>query len=80
MIDLGLLTLAFTSGIFAFFTPCSVALIPGYVGFLVKSDKGSNILRGIKVGLVSATGLLSIFMGLGLLISLFGNFIAPYTF
>ena len=80
MIDIGLLILAFTSGIFAFFTPCSVALIPGYIGYLVKSDKGSNALRGIKVGLVSAAGLLSVFMGLGLLISIFGNFIAPYVF
>jgi len=80
MIDIGLLTLAFTSGIFAFFTPCSVALIPGYIGYLVKSDEGSSSLRGIKVGLVSAAGLLTVFMGLGLLISLFGNFIAPYAF
>ena len=80
MIDPGLLLLAFTSGIFAFFTPCSVALIPGYVGYLVRADKGSNTWRGIEVGLISAFGLLTVFMGLGLLISLFGNFIAPYIF
>jgi len=80
MIDIGLLAIALTSGLFAFFTPCSVALIPGYIGFLIKSDEGSNVWRGIKVGLISAFGLLTIFMGLGLLISLFGNFIAPYTF
>lgn len=80
MIDIGLLAIAFTSGIFAFFTPCSVALIPGYVGFLIKHDEGNNVWRGIKVGLISALGLLTIFMGLGLLISIFGNFIAPYTF
>lgn len=80
MIDTGLLILAFTSGIFAFFTPCSVALIPGYVGYLVKSDEGKNTWRGIKVGLVSAAGLLTVFMGAGLLISIFGNFIAPYIF
>ncbi len=80
MIDPGLLVLAITAGFFAFFTPCSVALIPGYVGFLVKQDAGNSALRGIKVGLVSAAGLLTVFMGLGLLISIFGNFIAPYTF
>ncbi|MBI2028217.1 MAG: hypothetical protein HYT07_01275 [Candidatus Levybacteria bacterium] len=80
MIDSGLLILASTSGIFAFFTPCSVALIPGFVGFLVKTDDEGKILRGVKVGLVSALGLLTVFMGLGLLISLFGNFIAPFTF
>lgn len=80
MIDVGLLAVAFTSGIFAFFTPCSVALIPGYIGFLVKTDDGNNVWRGVRVGLISALGLLTIFMGLGLLISLFGNFIAPYAF
>lgn len=80
MIDTGLLILAFTSGIFAFFTPCSVALIPGYVGYLVKSDESRNTWRGIKIGLVSAAGLLTVFMGAGLLVSIFGNFIAPYTF
>lgn len=80
MIDYGLLVLAFTSGIFAFFTPCSVALIPGYIGFLIKKDTGSGVLRGIKVGLMSALGLLSVFMGIGLLVSVFGNFIAAYSF
>lgn len=81
---IGLLSLAFTSGIAVFFSPCAVALLPAYVGYTIRGEddqKGSftKSLVGLRFGLLAALGILTVFLLLGIAFSLVGNFIAPYA-
>lgn len=81
---IGLLSLAFASGIAVFFSPCAVALLPAYVSYTIRgeSNQESNLskgLVGLRFGLLAALGVLTVFLLLGVAFSLVGNFIAPYA-
>ncbi|KXA91890.1 hypothetical protein AKJ63_00555 [candidate division MSBL1 archaeon SCGC-AAA259D18] len=84
MVDIGLLSLAFSAGAVAFFNPCSFALLPAYLSFSLGSS-GSNpkrglrtALEGVKLGGLAVSGLASVFGGIGVLVSLLGSQIGPY--
>lgn len=85
MIDYALVSLSFFAGIGIFFSPCGVALLPAYVGFLFgQREEGKSklkrVLKGLKIGGVVSAGILTVFLSAGILISMFGNFLAPYAF
>lgn len=86
MIDVGLLGLAFSAGITAFFNPCSFALLPAYLSFFMGRNEESpntkttleGTLRGAKIGAIVTFGLASIFGGIGILVSVISSQISSF--
>lgn len=88
MPDLGLLTLAFSLGAAAFINPCSFALLPAYLSYLLgKKDKmesgeefkGINgIIQGSKNGLLASLGFFAVFGSIGAFVSLTSAEIKPF--
>lgn len=66
-IDLALLTFAFSTGVLTFFSPCSVALIPAYVGYYAGLDADGDATpleaawAGTRSGAAAAGGVLALF-------------------
>lgn len=78
-----LLSFSFLAGIQAFFAPCSIALIPAYVGYYVRERTGNHnkmqeLLFGLKAGLFASFGLLSVYSVFGLIFAILGRVIAPF--
>ncbi len=78
-----LVSFAFLAGMQAFFAPCSIALIPAYVGYYVSEETGDHnraqqLLFGLKAGTFASLGLLTIYVSLGLILALLGRVIAPF--
>lgn len=77
-----LVSFSFLAGLQAFFAPCSIALIPAYVGYYIKQETRSNskiqqLLFGLKAGSFASLGLLSVYVTFGIILAIFGRFIAP---
>lgn len=80
--DFILLSFAFLAGLQAFFAPCSIALIPAYVGYYVSEEnqpKGhtQQLLYGLKAGSIASLGLISIYAVFGIILAVLGKLIAP---
>lgn len=80
--DWVLITFSFLAGLQAFFAPCSIALIPAYLGFYVKQETGIEnrarlLLFGLKAGIFASLGLLSVYVSFGIILTIFGRLIAP---
>src|SRR3989344_1527395 len=80
--DFVLVSFSFLAGLQAFFAPCSIALIPAYVGYYVKQETGDNnkiqqLLFGLKAGSLASLGLISVYIVFGIILALFGRLIAP---
>lgn len=78
-----LISFAFLAGLQAFFTPCSIALLPAYVGYYVREESGAvsrtqQLLFGLRAGAIASAGLLSIYISFGILLALFGKLVAPF--
>lgn len=84
MIDYTIISLSFLAGIGIFFSPCGVALLPAYIGFLLgqheEENKARRAIKGLRIGFIVSLGILTVFIAAGVLISIFGNFLAPYAF
>ena len=83
MMDPILISFAFLAGLSAFFAPCSIALIPAYVGYYVSEETGQHnrlqqLLFGLKAGVFASLGLISIYVIFGLVLTLLGKVIAPF--
>lgn len=66
----------------SFFSPCAVGLLPGYVGHAVRfhaDAAGARVRRAATLGLIAASGLLLVFLGVGGLAFAFGRSLAPYV-
>jgi len=80
--DLVLVSFSFLAGLQAFFAPCSIALIPAYVGYYVKQETGEGgkrqqLLFGLKAGSFASLGLISVYVVFGIILAFFGRLIAP---
>jgi len=80
-VDLGLLTFSFSAGVAAFFNPCGFALLPSYASFYLASQDESSgawaaALRGLALGGTVSAGFLTVFVGVGAVLSLIGSLIA----
>lgn len=81
--DFILISFAFLAGLQAFFAPCSIALIPAYVGYYVRQDSGDKnnriqqLLFGLKAGSLASLGLISVYIIFGVFLALMGKIIAP---
>ncbi len=81
--DFILISFAFLAGLQAFFAPCSIALIPAYVGYYVSEETGEHnrlqqLLFGLKAGSFASLGLVSIYIVFGIILALLGKIIAPF--
>ncbi len=68
-------TFPFLAGVSSLFHPCSFALLPGYMAYLIES-KSMN--RGILAGLVFTSGLVTVLSIIGALLSFVGSFLIAY--
>lgn len=80
--DLVLISFSFLAGLQAFFAPCSLALIPAYVGYAVKQKTGETNRRqqlflGLKAGIFASLGMLTVDVVFGLILAFFGRLMAP---
>lgn len=77
-----LVSFSFLAGLQAFFAPCSIALVPAYIGYYVKQETGEaskiqQLLFGFKAGCFASLGLISVYVIFGIILALFGRLIAP---
>lgn len=71
--ELGILT-SFIAGIIIFFAPCTLPILPGYIGYLSRGDKN----KIIKNSVLFLLGFLSIFLVFGILAGVIGSSIYLY--
>ncbi len=75
---------SFVQGVVAFFAPCAVALLPGYIIAYITRGTGSNpdtltkAARGLKLALLAITGILVIYSIAGVLIVLASQILKEY--
>lgn len=70
-LDLPGLVFAFTAGIFAIFSPCGYALIPGYISYYLGRD--FSVTRAIIGGFTCMLGLITVFTIIGFMASMIGE-------
>lgn len=68
---------AFIAGILTFLAPCTLPIIPGYIGFISGVRNGSR-LKVFLNGLLYVIGFSAVFIFLGSLFGLGGAVLAPY--
>lgn len=74
-LQVGLIGLAFFAGLASFFAPCSVGLVPAYMGLLLKEKPGMPQM--LRAGLVTAGGIVSLYAVLALLFWLLADQLLP---
>jgi cytochrome c-type biogenesis protein len=74
-LQVGLIGLAFFAGLASFFAPCSVGLVPAYMGLLLKEKPGMPHL--LRAGLVTAGGIVSLYAVLAVLFWLLADLLLP---
>jgi len=75
---------SFMQGVVAFFAPCAVALLPGYIAaFISRNTDGhptrtTKILKGLKLSFLSIAGILLIYAAAGALIVIAAQVLKTY--
>ena len=82
---------AFMAGLLAFFAPCALPLLPGYAGYYIcqkdeglDSEEGENesnprfLMKGIRGGVAAALGIITLYLGVGILAGAGSEFIMPF--
>lgn len=75
---------SFLQGVLAFFAPCAVALLPGYIMVFISrnSENGgqlsSRLFRGLKLAMLSIAGILTIYLIAGTVIVVAAQLLKDY--
>ncbi len=75
---------SFLQGVVAFFAPCAVALLPGYISVYITRETSANpqanrkLYRGLKLALLSILGILVVYSIAGVLIVLASQLLKTY--
>ena len=69
------LVFAFSAGVFSLFSPCSYALLPGYVSYYLGAEFG--VVKALTGGLACTLGLITVFAVVGGLASSLGELVPP---
>lgn len=74
---------AFVAGVISFFSPCGLALLPAFLSYNMamvdgKQDPRETKKRILKIGIFSALGIITFYIILGIIFSLFGTAIGQY--
>ncbi len=67
------LAFAFSAGVFSLFSPCSYALLPGYVSYYLGAKFGT--VKALTGGLACTLGLVTVFAAIGALASSLGELV-----
>lgn len=67
------LAFAFSAGVFSLFSPCSYALLPGYVSYYLGAKFGT--VKALTGGLACTLGLITVFAAIGALASSLGELV-----
>ena len=82
VLRVGLIGLAFFAGVASFFAPCSVGLIPAYMGVLLQgTQKAAPAVRfrqTLVAGTATAAGIVTLYGALALLFWQVGGFLRPH--
>lgn len=77
--------LAFSAGIIAFFNPCSYAMLPAYISYVLGRETErrrkpaiNSALEGASFGAAATLGFLSVFIAVGAVVSFVGEGIRPF--
>jgi len=76
-----ILVFAFFAGIVSFFSPCGLALLPAFLSYnmaLVNYETKHLKKQILKIGIFSALGIITFYILLGIIFSIFGALIGPY--
>lgn len=77
-----ILAFAFISGIISFFSPCGLALLPTVISYNLTNFSTANVAVDrrtvVKVGATCASGVISFYLVLGLIIASLGTFVTAY--
>jgi len=80
---LGLFGFAAISGLIVNFGPCSLAVLPSYLSFLLgledKEQSKSPIQASIKLGLLASIGITGFYLLLGISFSVLGTYLSSYS-
>jgi len=81
LLQVGLIGLAFIAGAASIFTPCSVGLLPGYMGLLLRrgGSSGASVRSTLRAGLVTGAGAVSLYAVLAVLLVAFGPWLRPHV-
>lgn len=77
---LGFASFAFGAGVATFFSPCTYALLPGYVGYYlttVEEEDGRMLFGTVTRGLAAVAGVAAVFAALGIAVVLARSFVEP---
>lgn len=75
---------SFLQGVLAFFAPCAVALLPGYIMVFISRNSendgqlSSRLLRGLKLAMLSIAGILTIYLIAGTVIVVAAQLLKDY--
>lgn len=70
------LAFAFSAGVFSIFSPCSFALLPGYIAYMAGSKASGK--KAVAVGVVCTLGFMTVFTTLGAVASSVGSIFIRY--
>ncbi len=76
----GLLIWAVGLGAFAFFSPCSWPMLPGYMTYYMRLKDARNTRKALKGGMAAAAGLVSVYMLVAVLVGAFGSAISKHVY
>ncbi len=79
MLDLIFIFYSFTLGIAAFFSPCSVGMLPGYITYYLSKNESQNKLKDSLIfGLFAILGFFTIFGLAGIILIYIGQILRQY--
>ena len=77
MLDSASFFFAFTVGVFTIFSPCSYAMLPGYISYYLGENSS---IKGVVLGSLACTlGLTSVYLVFGTISGLFGSMLGLYV-
>jgi cytochrome c biogenesis protein CcdA/cytochrome oxidase Cu insertion factor (SCO1/SenC/PrrC family) len=66
-------------GVLTFFSPCSFPMLPGYMTYYLGLRDSRNQRKAIMGGIAAAAGIVLLFLGVAILVGIFGSAISQYV-
>lgn len=73
---------AFFAGLITFFAPCATGILPAYISYYLNledsKEKDGRLKRSIYLGSIAASGIMSLYLVIGIALTIFGSSLATY--
>ena len=66
-------------GVLTFFSPCSFPMLPGYMTYYLGLRDSRNQRKALLGGIAAAAGIVLLFLGVAILVGIFGSAISQYV-